>query len=40
MTPAGADPVDMTNKGIHIYKRQADGSWKMVQDVWNSDQAN
>ena len=40
MTPAGGDPVSGTNKGIHIYKRQADGSWKMVQDVWNSDQAN
>ena len=40
MTPAGGDPVSGTNKGIHIYKRQADGSWKMVQDVWNSDQEN
>jgi ketosteroid isomerase-like protein len=41
MTPAGdGDPVSGTNKGIHIYKRQADGSWKMVQDVWNSDQAH
>jgi ketosteroid isomerase-like protein len=25
-------------KGIHVYKRQADGSWQMAQDVWNSDQ--
>jgi ketosteroid isomerase-like protein len=40
MTAAGGDPVSGTNKGIHVYKRQADGSWKMVQDVWNSDQAN
>ena len=24
-------------KGIHIYRRQPDGSWRMVQDVWNHD---
>ena len=24
-------------KGIHIYQRQADGSWKMTHDIWNSD---
>ena len=40
VTPAaGGDPSSETKKGIHIYKRQADGSWKMVQDVWNSDEA-
>lgn len=40
MTPAGGNPVSGTNKGIHIYERQADGSSKMAQDVWNADQAN
>ena len=39
MTPAGSDEtIAETIKGIHIYQRQADGSWRMVQDVWNSDQ--
>lgn len=38
--PAGSEEqISETLKGIHIYSRQADGSWKMVQDVWNSDQA-
>jgi ketosteroid isomerase-like protein len=38
MTPkAGGDGVSETLKGIHIYGRQADGSWKMTHDIWNSD---
>jgi ketosteroid isomerase-like protein len=24
-------------KGIHIYRRQADGSWKITHDAWNFD---
>ena len=24
-------------KGIHIYHRQPDGSWRVVQNVWNHD---
>ena len=24
-------------KGIHIYRRQPDGSWLIAQDIWNSD---
>jgi hypothetical protein len=24
-------------KGIHVMKRQPDGTWKIAQDVWNSD---
>jgi ketosteroid isomerase-like protein len=34
---AGGEPMTETVKGIHIYQRQADGTWKMAQDVWNSD---
>ena len=26
-------------KGIHIFRRQADGGWKIAQDTWNSDGA-
>jgi len=38
VTPkAGGDPMTETIKGIHIYQRQSDGSWKIAQDIWNSD---
>ncbi len=37
VTPrAGGDPVTEHLKGIHIYHRQADGSWLIARDVWNS----
>lgn len=26
-------------KGVHIFKKQTDGSWKIAQDVWNFDPA-
>lgn len=34
---AGAKPTTETIKGLHILRRQADGSWKIIKDVWNSD---
>ena len=38
MTPAGSDePVIESMKGIHILERQADGSWKISYDIWNSN---
>ena len=38
LTPkAGGEPIAETFKGIHIYQRQADGSWKIAWDTWNSD---
>lgn len=39
MTPkaAGGKPVTEAIKGIHIFQRQPDGSWKIAQDVWNMD---
>jgi ketosteroid isomerase-like protein len=38
MTPiAGGEAIEETGKCIHIYKRQADGSWKIAQDIWNMD---
>jgi ketosteroid isomerase-like protein len=37
-TPVGGgDSVTEALKGIHVYQRQADGSWKMTHDVWNLD---
>ncbi len=26
-----------TGKVVHVYQREADGSWKIAQDIWNSD---
>ncbi len=38
LTPKdGGDAVAENIKGFHIYRRQADGSWKMTHDIWNSD---
>lgn len=38
MTPlAGGKPIQEVGKGIHIYRRQSDGSWKIAQDIWNTD---
>ena len=34
--PSGEATEDV-GKGIHIYRRCADGTWQIVQDIWNSD---
>lgn len=34
---AGGERVTATVKGIHIYRRQPDGSWRIQYDVWNAD---
>ena len=34
-----ASPIDDVGKGLHVYGRQSDGSWKLTQDIWNSDQS-
>lgn len=26
-------------KGLHVYRRQPNGSWKLALDIWNSDTA-
>jgi ketosteroid isomerase-like protein len=40
MVPAGAStPVTDKGKGIEVFKKQADGTWKVIRDIWNSDQA-
>jgi uncharacterized protein (TIGR02246 family) len=36
---AGGPSMDEAGKYITIYQRQADGSWKMARDIWNSDAA-
>ena len=37
MTPAGAAPIEGHGKYLAILRKQADGSWKMQRDIWNSD---
>ena len=38
LTPvAGGEPMTETLKGLHVYRRDASGAWKMVRDIWNSD---
>ena len=34
---SGATPIEDVGKGLHVYGRQADGSWRLVHDIWNSD---
>jgi uncharacterized protein (TIGR02246 family) len=35
----GGPPVEDHLRGIHVYQRQADGSWRITQDIWNSEPA-
>ena len=38
ITPkAGGSPTEEKIKGVHIMKRQPDGTWRIAQDVWNTD---
>lgn len=34
---AGGSPIEEKIKGVHIMKRQPDGTWRIAQDVWNTD---
>jgi uncharacterized protein (TIGR02246 family) len=35
--PDGQPPREEHGKGLHVYRRQTDHSWKLVRDIWNSD---
>jgi uncharacterized protein (TIGR02246 family) len=38
VTPkAGGEPVQVKGKWMAVYKRQVDGSWKCICDIYNSD---
>src|SRR6266571_784887 len=36
-TDASGKPVKDRGKYVEIFKKQADGTWKAVVDIWNSD---
>jgi ketosteroid isomerase-like protein len=37
VTPAAAPPIKDRGKYLTIWRKQTDGSWKVVRDVFNSD---
>jgi ketosteroid isomerase-like protein len=37
MTDASGQSVKDHGKYVEIFKKQADGTWKVVADIWNSD---
>jgi uncharacterized protein (TIGR02246 family) len=38
MNPPGTTPRIVREKVIAIWRRQADGSWKVLRDIWNAEQ--
>jgi uncharacterized protein (TIGR02246 family) len=34
---ADRERTEDVGKGLHVYSRALDGSWKLTQDIWNSD---
>jgi uncharacterized protein (TIGR02246 family) len=37
VTPQGGEPIRDSGKAMSLCKRQPDGSWKVVWDIWNAD---
>lgn len=37
LTPPGAAPIQDSGKFLAIWRKQADGTWKMTRDIFNSD---
>ena len=37
LSPTGAEPGVARDKVLAIWRKQADGSWKILRDTWNSD---
>lgn len=38
MSPPAGAPVQDTGKYVVVYRRQANGGWRAVEDIFNSDQ--
>jgi uncharacterized protein (TIGR02246 family) len=39
LAPPGGAPIEDVGKYVVTYRRQSDGSWKAVADIFNSDKA-
>ena len=39
MNDANGKPINDRGKYVEVWKKQADGKWKVVADIWNSDLA-
>jgi ketosteroid isomerase-like protein len=37
ITPPGAPAIKCTGKALTIWRKQADGDWKMLREIWNYD---
>ena len=37
---SGASPIEDLGKGLHVYRRQSSRTWKLMQDIWNSDRSS
>lgn len=37
ITPPGGTPMPDRGKYMYVARKQPDGSWKVVRDMWNSD---
>jgi uncharacterized protein (TIGR02246 family) len=38
LTPrAGGAPLSMSAKGVWLWRREADGQWRLARSIWNSD---
>ena len=36
LTPTdGSEPIRDQGKGVYVFRRQPDGSWKVARDIWN-----
>ena len=33
----GGSEVQDVGKGLHVYRREPSGAWKLAMDIWNSD---
>ena len=34
----GSPPIQLKGKWLQIWKRQPDGGWKLLQNIWNRDE--
>ena len=41
VTPrVGGEAIVSCGKGLHVLRREADGSWRIVREIWNPSPAN